>query len=249
MICSKRRPVNWVCGAALALVGYCGVVFVSSASQAQYPGSAGDLSGSAHAASSSAGYGSGNGSSSSSANSSAKSSEGPISDSPTDAFTTESGSYDGANGPDGHEGYRTTTVATLPANRAQRKRALIRQFRLEFAKTLIIETATKRPLHALYANAHLDQFSKEINAGLGQQANVNSLSRDLGLIRDALNDRIDIVIASYGGDTSLHGFVSKTGSGGETASALRTEVQKLRLKHELLAFGEYSLQAMGYFAK
>ena len=69
------------------------------------------------------------------------------------------------------------------------------------------------------------------------------------MIRDALNDRIDIVIASYGGDTSRHGFVSKNGSGGETASALRTEVQKLRLKHELLAFGEYSLQAMGYFAK
>jgi hypothetical protein len=36
---------------------------------------------------------------------------------------------------------------------------------------------------------------------------------------------------------------------GEVAPALRTEVQKLKLKHELLEFGEYSLQAMGYYAK
>ena len=249
MICNKRRPVNWVRGAALALVGYFGVAFVSSGSQAQYPGSAGDLSGSAHGASSSAGYGSGNGSSRASANSSVNSSEELSSDSSTGDFTTESGSYDGVNGPDGHEGYGTTTIVALPANRALRKRALIRQFRLEFAKTLIIETATKRPLHALYADVYLDQFSKEINAGLDQQANLKSLSRDLGLVRDALNDRIDKVIASYGGDAPRHGFFSKTRSEGETATALQTEVQKLKFKHELLAFGEYSLQAMGYFAK
>ena len=249
MICSKRRPVNWVRGAALALVGYCCVILVSSASQAQYPGSAGDLSGSAHGASSSASYSSGNGSSSSSTNSSANSSEGQSSDSSAGDFTTEFGSFDGGNGPDGHEGHGNTTIAALPANRALRKRALIRQFRLEFAKTLIIETDTKRPLHALYANVYLDQFSKEINAGLDQRANLKSLSRDLGLMRDALNDRIDKVIASYGGDAPRHSFFSKNGSEGETATALRTEVQKLKFKHELLAFGEYSLQAMGYFTK
>ena len=31
--------------------------------------------------------------------------------------------------------------------------------------------------------------------------------------------------------------------------ALRAEIGRLALKHELLAFGEYSLQAMGYYAK
>ena len=249
MICSKRRPVNWVRGAAVALVGYCVVVFVPSVSLAQYPGSAGNLSGSAHGASSSAGFGSGDGSASSSASSSSNSSDGLSTDSSTSDFMTDSGSYDGGNGPDGHEGYGTTTVAVLPTKRALRKRALIRQFRLEFAKTLIIETATKRPLNALHANLYLDKFSKEIDTGLDHQANVKSLSRDLGLMRDALNDRIDKVIASYGGDAPLRGFFSKTGSGGETASALRIEVQKLKFKHELLAFGEYSLQAMGYYAK
>ena len=130
-----------------------------------------------------------------------------------------------------------------------RKRALIRQFRLEFAKILTIETANKRPLRALSADLYLDQFSKELDTGLDQQADVNSLGRDLGLVRDALDDRLDEVIASYGGDAPRRSFFSKNASSGRSAPALRTEIQKLKLKHELLAFGEYSLQAMGYYAK
>ena len=130
-----------------------------------------------------------------------------------------------------------------------RKRALIRQFRLEFAKTLTIETAYKRPFRALSADVYLDQFSKELDTGFDQQADVNSLGRDLGLVRDALDDRLDEVIASYGGDAQQRGFSSKTASAGGSAAALRNEIQKLKLKHELLAFGEYSLRAMGYYAK
>ena len=70
-----------------------------------------------------------------------------------------------------------------------------------------------------------------------------------GCHRDALDDRLDEVISSYGGDAPQRAFFFKTASSGRSAPALRTEIQKLKLKHELLALGEYSLQAMGYYAK
>ena len=159
------------------------------------------------------------------------------------------GSDSPASGPDSGDGYGGGTAATLPPKKALRKRALIRQFRLEFAKILTIETANERPLRALSADLYLDQFSKELDTGLDQQADVNSLGRDLGLVRDALDDRLDEVIASYGGDAPRRSFFFKNASSSRSAPALRTEIQKLKLKHELLAFGEYSLQAMGYYAK
>ena len=158
-----------------------------------------------------------------------------------------SGSYNAdSNGRDGYEG---RTAASLPHKKSVRKRALIRQFRLEFAKTMTLETASKRPLRALSADVFLYQFSKELDVGLNQQADVNSLSRDLGLLRNALDDSLDEIIDSYGGDAPWRGFFSKTVSAAGSASALRTEIQDLKLKHELLEFGEYSLQAMGYYAK
>ena len=235
----------WMRGAMVALAGFGGVVLVPSISLAQYPGSAGDLSSGAVGASSSASSGS------SSASSSASSSGGVSSDGTGDGSASGSMADSGssAGGSDGNDGYGGGTAATLPPKKALRKRALIRQFRLEFAKILTIETANKRPLRALSADVYLDQFSKELDAGLDQQADVNSLGRDLGLVRDALDDRLDEVIASYGGDAPRRGFFSKTASSGRSAPALRTEIQKLKLKHELLAFGEYSLQAMGYYAK
>ena len=120
---------------------------------------------------------------------------------------------------------------------------------LEFAKTLTVETSNKRLFRALSADIYLDKFSKELDAGLDQQADLDSLGRDLGLVRDALDDRLDQVITSYGGVVPRQNFFSKRASTGRSVQALRTEVEKLKLKHELLEFGEFSLQAMGYYAK
>ena len=232
-----------VCGAMLALAGFSGMILMPSISLAQYPGSAGDLNTGAFSASSSAS----NGSSSSSTSSSGSGSSDVPSDDSAGGLMAGSGSYNG--GSDGPDGYEDRTAAALPLKKSVRKRALIRQFRLEFAKTMTIETASKRPLRALSADVYLDQFSKELDVGLKQQADVNSLSRDLGLLRDPLEDSLDGVIDSYGGDVPWRGFISKTAPAGGSASALRTEIKKLKLKHELLEFGEYSLQAMGYYAK
>ena len=153
-----------------------------------------------------------------------------------------------AGGADERDGYGGNTTNALPPKKAMRKRALIRQFRLEFAKILTIETANKLPLRVLSADVYLDQFLKELDDGLDQQADVNSLRRDLGLLRNALDNRLDEVIASYDGETMRRGFFSKTNPTGGSAPALRNEIQKLKLKHDLLKFSEYSLQAMGYYA-
>ena len=233
----------WVRGAVVALAGFGGLVLAPSLSLAQYPGSAGDLNTGAFGASSSAG----SGSSGSSSSSSGGVSDDGSSDGSASGSLASSGSSTG--GADGGDGYRGITAAALPAKKAIRKRALIRQFRLEFAKILTIETAHKRPFRALSADVYLDQFSEELDTGLDQQADVNSLGRDLRMVRDAIDDRLDEVIASYGGAAQRQGFFSKTASAGASASALRTEIQKLKLKHELLAFGEYSLQAMGYYVQ
>ena len=239
MICFKSQPVMWIRGAMVALAGLGGMVLVPSISLAQYPGSAGDLTSGAVGASSPASSGS---SSASASSSSGVSSDGSASGSMADSSSS-------AGDSDGDDGYGGRTAATLSPKKAVRKRALIRQFRLEFAKILTIETTNKRPLRALSADLYLDQFSKELDIGLDQQADVNSLGRDLGLVRDALDNRLDEVIASYGGDAPRRSFFSKNASPGRSAPALRTEIQKLKLKHELLAFGEYSLQAMGYYAE
>ena len=243
MVCYKNRPAMWMRGAMVALAGFGGTCLAPSISLAQYPGNAGDLNSGAVGASSSV--------SSGSSSASASSSSGVSSDGSGDGSVSGSmaGSVSPAGGSDESDGYGVRTVATLPPKKAVRKRALIRQFRLEFAKILTIEAANKRPLRALSADVYLDRFSKEIDIGLDQQADVNSLGRDLGLVRDVLDDRLDKVIASYGGGAKRRSLFSKIASPGGSAPALRTEIQKLKLKHELLAFGEYSLQAMGYYAK
>ena len=246
MVCCIKLPVIWARGAMVALAGLSGMVLVPSLSLAQYPGSAGDLNTGAFGASSSASSGSSGGS----AGSSAASSSGVNSDESglgsANGSMSGSGSYTG--GADGRDDAGIATAAFKP-KKAVRKRALIRQFRLEFAKTLTIETSSKLPLRALYADVYLDQFSKELDAGLDQQADVNSLGSDLGLLRNALDHRLNKVIASYDGEAPRRGFFYKTTSAGGSAPALRTEIQKLKLKHELLKFGEYSLQAMGYYAE
>ena len=245
MFCCKRRSVMWVRGAVMVLAGFGCMLVGSSISLAQYPGSAGDLNNGGFSASSSASSGSSGVSSGSSGGVSSHGSN----DSASDSSTTGSGSYAGGNGPDGHDGFGSSAVTALPPKKPLRKRSLIRQFRLEFAKTLTIETANNRPLRALSAVGYLDQFSTELEAGLDRQADLDSLRRDLSLVRDAIDDRLDETIASYGGDAQRRNFFSKTSVAGGSASSLRTEVQKLKLKHELLEFGEFSLQAMGYYAR
>ena len=245
----------WVRGIMVAFAGFGGIAMAPSISLAQYPGNAGNLNDGTLGAASSASSGSASTSASTSATRSDGVSGGGSGDgSASGGFAsggsaTRSGSSANGNSADGQDGCVDTIAAALPSKKATRKRALIRQFRLEFAKTMTIETVNQRPLRALSADVYLDQFSKELDTGLDQQADVNSLGRDLGLVRDALDDRLDDVIASYGGDAPRRGFFSKTASSGRSAPALRTEIQKLKLKHELLAFGEYSLQAMGYYAK
>ena len=243
MVWYKMWPVMRVRSALVVLAGFGAVVLVSSISLAQYPGSAGDLNSGAVGTLSSVSSGS---SSASASLSKGSSSDGSSNTSASDPMTGSGYSAGGNNGSDGHGG---RTAEALPPKKAKRKRALIRQFRLEFSKVLTIETANKRPLRALSTDVYLDQFSKELDAGLDQQADVKSLGRDLNLVRDALDDRLDEVIASYAGDALRPRFFVKAASKVWSAPALRTEIQNLKLKHELLAFGEYSLQAMGYYAK
>ena len=243
MVCCERWAVIWVRRSVMALVGLSCVVLGPSMSLAQYPGSAGDLDNGGFGASSSAS----NGSSSDSSSSSGGVSSNGSSASSASGSMADSDSYAGGDGSDGHFGFGSTTAATLPPRKALRKRSLIRQFRLEFAKTLTFETANKRPLHALSADVFLDQFSKELDSGLGQQADIDSLGRDLGLVRDALDEHLDKLISSSGDDAPRRNFFSKTLSAGKSAPELQAEIRRLKLKHELLQFGEYSLQAMGYF--
>ena len=236
----------WVYGAIVALVGFSGMILMPSISLAQYPGSAGDLNNGGFSASSSASSGS---SGVSSGSSGGVSSHGS-SDSASGSSTTGSGSYAGGNGPDGYDGFASRVVTALPPKKPLRKRSLIRQFRLEFAKTLIIETAYQRPLKALSADRYLDQFSQELDAGLDRQADLKSLGRDLALVSDAIDDRLDVVIASYnGGSIKRRGLFVTSAPVDRSVPALRAEIGRLALKHELLVFGEYSLQAMGYYAK
>ena len=147
-------------------------------------------------------------------------------------------------------GCHAEPAATGCRAKTPRENALIRQFRLEFAERLIIETAYQRPLKALSADRYLNQFSQELDSGLGRQADLKSLGRDLALVRDAIDDRLDVVIASYnGGSIKRRGLFATSAPVDRSVPALRAEIGRLALKHELLAFGEYSLQAMGYYAK
>ena len=254
MVCSKARPIFWMRGLILAVAGFGGVVIWPSLSSAQYPGSAGDLNVGTFSGSSSASSGSSSGSASSSASGSASSSASATDAGSSSGFASDTGlgqgSSAGGESSDGRDRHAAPAATRLQGQDATRKRALIRQFRLEFAKTLTIETAYQRPLKALSADRYLDQFSQELDAGLDRQADLKSLGRDLALVRDAIDDRLDVVIASYnGGSIKRRGLFATSAPVDRSVPALRAEIGRLALKHELLAFGEYSLQAMGYYAK
>jgi len=130
-----------------------------------------------------------------------------------------------------------------------RQRALLKQFRLEFAERITIERATQADFAVHKTGRYLDQFSKELEAGLSAPADLKSLGLDLALLREAVDQRLDKVMASCEGGTVTPGnLFGKTSSISESVTALHDEVQRLALKNQLLVFGERSLQAMGYFA-
>ncbi|MEC8109470.1 MAG: hypothetical protein VX106_03530 [Pseudomonadota bacterium] len=239
------RPVVWLRGLVMATAGLGYVVLGPSISFAQYPGSAGNLNDGAFGGSSS----SSSDLSGEASNTSGSVNSDATSNNSVSGSMTGSSSFAGGESSDGDYGYEGRTVTASPPRKDVRKRSLIRQFRLEFAKTQTVETANKRIFRASSADVYLDQFSKELDAGFNQQADLDSLGRDLSLVRGALDDRLNEVIANYGGDALRHDFFSTTASTGWSAPTLRTEVKKLKLKHELLEFGELSLQAMGYYAE
>jgi hypothetical protein len=225
---------------------------LSQASFAQYPGSAGDFSDSGLSASSS--------SSSAATDSSGSGSGDSVSGSSGDSSASNSGDSSGSGDQAGtatasdrggdDSSYMPQTDGQMRAGTAQRKRALIRQFRLEFAKTVNIDTASQQRFQPLQADRYLDQFADEIADGLERPADLKSMGQDLAVMRDAIDDRLDRVITSYTGEKQPRRdlFAQSRPVAGRTP-ALLGEMQQLALKHELLQFAEHSLQAMGYYAK
>ena len=209
---------------------------LSQASLAQYPGSAGDFNDSGLSASSS---------SSSAATASAGSASSDRSG-PSDQAGTATASDRGGD----DSSYMPQTDGQMRAGTAQRKRALIRQFRLEFAKTVNIDTASQQRFQPLQADRYLDQFADEIADGLERPADLKSMGQDLAVMRDAIDDRLDRVITSYTGEKQpRRGLFAQSRPVAGRTPALLGEMQQLALKHELLQFAEYSLQAMGYYVK
>ena len=225
---------------------------LSQASFAQYPGSAGDFSDSGLSASSS--------SSSAATDSSGSGSGDSVSGSSGDSSASNSGDSYGSGDQAGtatasnrgrdDSGYMPQTDGQMRAGTAQRKRALIRQFRLEFAKTVNIDTASQQRFQPLQADRYLDQFADEIADGLERPADLKSMGQDLAVMRDAIDDRLDRVITSYTGEKQpRRGLFAQSRPVAGRTPALLGEMQQLALKHELLQFAEHSLQAMGYYAK
>ena len=225
---------------------------LSQASFAQYPGSAGDFSDSGLSASSS--------SSSAATDSSGSGSGDSVSGSSGDSSASNSGNSSGSGDQAGtattsdrggdDSSYMPQTDGQMRAGTAQRKRALIRQFRLEFAKTVNIDTASQQRFQPLQADRYLDQFADEIADGLERPADLKSMGQDLAVMRDAIDDRLDRVITSYTGEKQpRRGLFAQSRRVAGRTPALLGEMQQLALKHELLQFAEHSLQAMGYYVK
>ena len=225
---------------------------LSQASFAQYPGSAGDFSDSGLSASSS--------SSSAATDSSGSGSGDSVSGSSGDSSASNSGDSSGSGDQAGtatasdrggdDSSYMPQTDGQMRAGTAQRKRALIRQFRLEFAKTVNIDTASQQRFQPLQADRYLDQFADEIADGLERPADLKSMGQDLAVMRDAIDDRLDRVITSYTGEKQpRRGLFAQSRPVAGRTPALLGEMKQLALKHELLQFAEHSLQAMGYYAK
>lgn len=251
MACCEVTALSRMRGLILVIAGFGGLAILPSPSIAQYPGSAGDLNAGAFSGSTSTDSGQNSGlTNSSSAN---ETHQAPNA-APSASSVNDSGAGYGASAIGNASGdpdiYREQNFNTLQASKATRKRALIRQFRLEFAKTLTIETVNQRPLWVLSADRYLDQFSQELDAGLDRKADLKSLGQDLAVVRDALDGRLEVVISSYnGGQIKQEALFARKSPANSSVAALRAEINQLVLKHELLEFGEYSLRAMGYYAE
>ena len=222
---------------------------LSQASLAQYPGSAGDFSESglsASSSSSSAATASASSAPSDSVSGSSGGSSSGDSSGASDQARTDTASDRGGD----DSSYMPQTDGQMRAGKAQRKRALIRQFRLEFAKTVNIDTASQQRFQPLQADRYLDHFADEIAGGLERPADLKILALDLRVMRDAIDDRLDRVISSYTGEKPpRRGLFTRSRPVAGQTPALFGEMKKLALKHELLQFAEYSLQAMGYYVK
>ena len=229
---------------------------LSQASFAQYPGSAGGFSDSGLSASSSSSSAATGSAGSASSGGVGTSSSSVSSSSGDSGYGNSSGSSDQAGTATASDrggddsSYMPQTDGQMRAGTAQRKRALIRQFRLEFAKTVNIDTASQQRFKSLQADRYLDQFADEIADGLERPADLKSLGLDLAVMRDAIDDRLDRVIFCYTGEKPpRRGLFDYSQPVAGQAQALLGEMQQLALKHELLQFAENSLQAMGYYAK
>ena len=243
------------CAVAVVVV-ISGTAALSQISFAQYPGSAGDLSDSGQSASSSsssaatgsAGSAPSGGVSTSSSSASSSSGDSSYGDSSGASDQAGTATADGRDSDDSN--YMPQADWQMRPSTAQRKRALIRQFRLEFAKTVNIDTASQQRFQPLQADRYLDQFADEIADGLERPADLKSLGQDLAVMRDAIDDRLDLVITSYTGEKPPgRGLFEHSRPVAGQAPALFGEMRQLALKHELLQFADYSLQAMGYYAK
>lgn len=222
---------------------------LSQASLAQYPGSAGDFSESGLSASSSSSSAA-TASASSASSDSVSGSSGGSSSGDSSGASDQAGTATASDRGGDDSSYMPQTDGQMRAGTAQRKRALIRQFRLEFAKTVNIDTASQQRFQPLQADRYLDQFADEIADGLERPADLKILALDLAVMRDAIDDRLDRVITSHTGEKPpRRGLFTRSRSVAGQTPALLGEMQQLALKHELLQFAEYSLQAMGYYVK
>jgi hypothetical protein len=222
---------------------------LSQASLAQYPGSAGDFSESGLSASSSSSS-TATASASSASSDSVSGSSGGSSSGDSSGASDQAGTATASDRDDNDSSYMPQTDGQMRAGTAQRKRALIRQFRLEFAKTVNIDTASQQRFQPLQADWYLDQFADEIAGGLERPADLKTLALDLRVMRDAIDDRLDRVITSYTGEKPpRRGLFTRSRPVAGQTPALFGEMKQLALKHELLQFAEYSLQAMGYYVK
>ena len=222
---------------------------LSQVSLAQYPGSAGDFSESSLSASSSSSSAA-TASASSASSDSVSGSSGGSSSGDSSGASDQAGTATASDRGGDDSSYMPQTDGQMRAGTAQRKRALIRQFRLEFAKTVNIDTASQQRFQPLQADRYLDQFADEIADGLERPADLKILALDLAVMRDAIDDRLDRVITSHTGEKPpRRGLFTRSRSVAGQTPALLGEMQQLALKHELLQFAEYSLQAMGYYVK
>ena len=219
----------------------------STPSGAQYPGNS-DLGEATSMSSSSSSSGGGGVADRGTSGTSGASSAGSSSAGSSSAAGASSSGADAGAG-SVSQGVVANDGVTSAGQSGTRQRALLKQFRLEFAERIIIERATQADFAVHKTGRYLDQFSKELEAGLSAPADLKSLGLDLALLREAVDQRLDKVMAIYEGGTVTPGnLFGKTSSISESVTALHDEVQRLALKNQLLVFGERSLQAMGYFA-